>query len=499
MGRSNQILDQAEKKTRMMKNLVLFLLMGFALISLSAGNEDENELLETENTDMMELENMETLELAEPEAMPKKKNKKKKNKKNKMKKKKKNKKNKKGTNKKNKKGRNKKNKKGRNKKNKKGRNKKNKKGRNKKGNRKGRSGTRATQDCVDNIDKYLYFLANQANNLKKQIKRADNHKNIAVKKMDKKGVFATPLSAVQDAAGTDLTKPMCGDSLTNAGAVKLKDLLENLTACSDNIKKACNTDMPAAPNKTELDSCGTKAEEYITKMKDNHNKTDLCTAFGDDDTKKKYEAVKACITNNMTGNNMTINKWQTAVTNAKKKCITAFSQCRKQEREVGPTIHTCSRSSTKILKSITGLTTNNNSATTVKNKVNDITSPSGRHNRAVPTDCTGVVDVVKTFHMKLKKNLEADVTSETNDISGIKLPTGECSTNTELKGYVTKLGTIITDLGNKIDILQDQLKTLTGSTASTSQIAAASTASSTVSARKRKAALHKILNEVNMH
>ena len=39
-----------------------------------AGNEEDNELIKTENTDMMEFENMEMLELAEPEAISKKKN-----------------------------------------------------------------------------------------------------------------------------------------------------------------------------------------------------------------------------------------------------------------------------------------------------------------------------------------------------------------------------------------------------------------------------------------
>merc|ERR1711863_147406 len=125
---------------RTMNKLVLYLLVGFALISLSAGNEEDNELVEIENTDMMELENMETLELAEPEATPKKK---------------------------------KRNKKKGNKKNKKKRNKKNKKRRNKKNNiKKGRSGARANSACATNINKYLFYLAKTVVNFEKQIKRA---------------------------------------------------------------------------------------------------------------------------------------------------------------------------------------------------------------------------------------------------------------------------------------------------------------------------------------
>merc|ERR1712045_39283 len=177
-------------KTRTMNKLVLFLLVGFALISLSAGNEEDNELVEIENTDMMELENLETLELAQPEAMPKK------------------------------------NKKGRNKKNKKGRNKKNKKGRNKKNNSKeGRSGTRANTACATNINKYLWYLAKTVVNFDKQIKRAKVQNRTAGNKSAKKGDYATALASAQDAAGGNSSAPKCGSNLTNSGAKKLKELL----------------------------------------------------------------------------------------------------------------------------------------------------------------------------------------------------------------------------------------------------------------------------------
>merc|ERR1712241_1504602 len=405
---------------------------------------------------------METLELAEPEAMSKKKkNKKKKGKKGKKK------------------------------------NKKNKKGRNKKNNSKGgRSGTRATSTCATNINKYLFYLAKAVVNFDKQLKRAGVQKNLAGKKAGKKGDYATALSSAQDAAGGNL-------SATNSGAMKLKEILGNLSACSANIKKACSTGLPAHPNDTELAACKKKVQEYWWKMGNNTAKTDLCTAFGDNDTMAKYNAVKACITNNMTGNNMTIKAWATKVATARTACLKAFQQCRVSERAVGPAIQTCSNSSSAIVTSLNALQTNNASANTVKAKVKNLTSSSGRQNRAVPTTCAAVAVVVKTFTMKLTQNPEADVKSETSDISGITLAAGSCSSiATELNGYVTTLDTIIAAIASKITILQAQLTTLTGSTASSSQIAAGSTASSTAttaSGRKRRASLLKILNKVNMH
>merc|ERR1719266_3129310 len=445
-----------------MNKLVLFLLVGFALISLSAGNEEDNELVEIENTDMMELENMETIGLAEPEAMPKKK-----------------------------------------KRNKKKGNKKNKKGRNKKNNSKeGRSGTRANSACATNINKYLFYLAKTVVNFEKQIKRAKVQNRTAGNKSAKKGDYATALASAQDAAGGNSSAPKCGSNLTNSGAKKLKELLTNLSACSANIQKACATGLPKPPNATELAACKKKVDEYWWKMGNNTKKTDLCTAFGDNDTMAKYNAVKACINNNMT-NNMTIKQWTSKLATARTNCQDAFKICRVSERAVGPAIQTCSKTSKAIITSLNALKTNNASANTVKAKVKSLTSTSGRHNRAVPTTCTAVAVVVKTFTVKLGQNPEADVKSETTDISGITLAAGKCSSiATELNGYVTKLDTIITAIAAKMTILQAQLTTLTGSTASSSQIAAGSTASSTAttaSGRKRRASLLKIFNEVNMH
>merc|ERR1719189_3403763 len=433
----------------------------------------------------MELNNMETLELAEPEAMPKKKKNKKRHKKkrNKKNKKKGNKKNKRRRNKKNKKGKNKKNKKGKNKKNKKKNNKRNNKRRNKKKNSKeDRSGPRATSVCATNINKYLFYLAKAVVNFDKQIKRAEVQKKIAGKKSDKKGAFATVLASTQTAAGGNLSAPKCGSKTTSSGAMKFKEILGNLSKCSANIKKACSTNLPAAPNATELKDCKKKVQEYWWKMGNNTKKTDLCTAFGDNDTMTKYNAVKSCITKNMT-NKMTINQWAKKVATSRTACQNAFQQCRISEREAGPTIATCSKSKSALVASLNTLSKNNKSANTVKAKVKNLTTSSGRHNRAVPTTCALVVVVVKTFTVKLGQNPEADVKSETSDISGITLAAGNCSSSaTSLNAYVTTLNKIIASIASRITILQAELTTLTGSTASSSEIAAGTATTSATAA-----------------
>merc|ERR1712083_237565 len=257
--------------------------------------------------------------------------------------------------------------------------------------------------------------------------------------------------------------------------------------CSANIKKACSTNLPAAPNATELTACKKKVQEYWWKMGNNTKKTDLCTAFGDNDTMTKYNAVKSCIIKNMT-NNMTINQWAKKVATSRTACQKAFQQCRISEREAGPTIATCSKSKSAIVASLNTLSKNNKSANTVKTKVKSLTTSSGRYNRAVPTTCAAVVVVVKTFTVKLTQNPEADVKSETSDISGIKLAAGKCSSNaTIFKPYVTTLNKIIATIKARITILQAELQAITGSTASSSQIGAATTSAKTTAKTKTTA------------
>jgi len=337
--------------------------------------------------------------------------------------------------------------------------------------------------------------------LDKQILRAGRHKNVTLKKTGKKGDFATALSSAAEAAGGNISAPKCGSnsSSSNAGVMKFKNILGTLGNCSEKIKAACSTNMPKAPNDTEIQACATKVKEYKKKMDTNANKTDLCTAFGDDDTKAKYAAILKCIKNKNTGNNMTIKDWANKVTDVKKKCIPVFVACRKSEREVGPNIQTCSKTKATILKSLNKLNKNNKSANTVKAKVKNLTSSSGRYNRALDT-CAKVVVEVKTFTTKLGQNPESDVTSETTSISGITLAVGYCKNDNDLKSLDTTLDKIITDLAAKISILQAQIKTLTGSNASASEIAAAasSTAGTTASGRRRRESLRKILNKVNM-
>merc|ERR1711953_1067816 len=159
----------ATTRRRTMNKLLLFTLMGFALIALTMGNEEEETNMVAQETAMDEVD---TMELADPSAKKRKGGKKgrkarRKNKKNKKK--------------------GKKAKKG--KKGKKG--KKAKKGRKSANKRQLVRATGCSADCVKKSYEYMSKMNNMVANLVKQINRAKKHAETAGKKNAKKNDFAT--------------------------------------------------------------------------------------------------------------------------------------------------------------------------------------------------------------------------------------------------------------------------------------------------------------------
>merc|ERR1719211_163005 len=81
-------------------------------------------------------------------------------------------------------------------------------------------------------------------------------------KGEKKAEFATILSNLISSGGGNQSAPKCSGNETNSGAMKLKELIKNVSACSTNIHMACNTSLPKSPNATEIEKCDKAYEEW---------------------------------------------------------------------------------------------------------------------------------------------------------------------------------------------------------------------------------------------
>ena len=113
-------------------------------------------------------------------------------------------------------------------------------------------------------------------------------------------------------------------------------------------------------------------------------------------------------------------------------CQDSFMKCRQSEREVGPIIQKCTKdsiattttttttttsatnASVDTIKSIVAqLTKNKEHVSGVKKKVIELTTSSNRNKRDPPTDCNGVIVLVKIYTEKLQiYSHHIDMTSE---------------------------------------------------------------------------------------
>merc|ERR1711997_1163911 len=263
MGRSTKVSLQYS-----MNKLLLVALLGFVLIALSVGEEENNEsslqAVETEGEQIREVR----------DADPGKRKRKKAGRKNRGK----------GKGKGRKKGKGKKKKsKGRKKKSK-GKKRKNK-GRKKKKSSKKVVDTRiqarstcADEACLTALGKYMNQYNQKYRNFENQKDRITKFSKLTGNKGGKKDAFKTIKGQIRETGGGNASALSCGGKTSGTGQKLLKDIYDKLTACSAGIKKACETDKPAI-NQTFIDTCSTKMTAFKTEA-------DKCI--------KETDATKAC-------------------------------------------------------------------------------------------------------------------------------------------------------------------------------------------------------------
>ena len=74
-------------------------------------------------------------------------------------------------------------------------------------------------------------------------------------KADKKATFAPLISKLIKAGGGNSSEMSCAGSTASAGALKLKNLTDEITGCQEKIFKACDPANFPKPNTTYIDKC----------------------------------------------------------------------------------------------------------------------------------------------------------------------------------------------------------------------------------------------------
>jgi len=213
--------------------------------------------------------------------------------------------------------------------------------------------TQVNETCLQNAVDALNFEKNQIQNFFKQKARLANHNKTTGNKLGKKGEFKDAAKYMLIAIGGNISNPTCGESGTANKARSAKSAVENfntLINCSATIKEACT--MPKhvfnASKKAKLDECAgifnkskfaaddCRANEAYTS-----NGTAACSCWSKAAIGIKIAKEAGCSASDTAKQ----------VKAAKKKCVDAFSVCKKAEDAAVSLIHTCMAGEVKNISS----------------------------------------------------------------------------------------------------------------------------------------------------
>merc|ERR1711988_318346 len=353
----------------------------------------------------------------------------------------------------------------------------NKKGIRKNQNRMNTAGARTTclsTTCVDTAVAAMKLLKDKVDNFEKQEKRISKKSNIGSKKSAKKDVFGPTLQRLSDAAGGNLSAPVCAGNASSPGAAQMLNLSMTLQTCDDDIFAACDTSNLPTPNDTKVAEC----KAAIATFK---NCTDTCTALDgaaacdcwtpSAAVTAATAEIKAC---DLSSNN-------TAVVTAVKACKAAFGKCRKYEDDVGDIIFSCEQNADTLKLKLKALSDDTDKVGQVATKVDALVNAtrrnfaSGRSAKAKrdASTASGFISICTQINTWVVENpYYSQISSYATTIISVTAPVFTAADLTALSTVNTALQVSVTTLTVAVSTMQATILELTGETVSAAELAA---------------------------
>lgn len=354
-----------------------------------------------------------------------------------------------------------------------------------------KSGRTATvpEACFDNSISIMKIWKDPVANYDKQRTRMKRQNETGGKKSGKKGAFGAITQRLVEAGGGNKSAPSCAGSTTNDGAMQLANLTATLDKCEDDIHAACDPSNFPQPNMTFIDMCDALVAEFKTEAGKCLNQSvggykqaastacDCWTA-----TALNELAVKAknCKAKDEAG----------AIATALKTCTTAFGKCRKFEDDASTALAACSSDSSKLTMKAAALLANSDAVTAAQTKVKTLTNSSRRLARAASTCAEILTYAQKLAEMAKNSPASPDIITTAAKITGAGAVTCTPAEVSALTAVQTDLDDAVAKIGTALAAVQEQLETLTGSTASSSVLASAAPGSGSTSTKAARRQRH---------
>merc|ERR1711936_472540 len=350
--------------------------------------------------------------------------------------------------------------------------------------RKGRS---ASDTCFESAIFYMKIWKDVVGNFEKQRKRMVKQNKTGGNKSGKKGLFAPIAHRLVDIGGGNKSNMSCGGSYGNKGAAQLQNLTKTLFDCEKDVNASCNPAVFPQPNFTFINHC--------KELVDNFTKdATVCLGKSVGGSKTNPSDACSCWTGEML--NMTAatlkdckaSKESSAITQALKACTTAFGKCRKFEDAASTAIMSCASDSSKLTKKAANLAANNASMNTAKEKMASLASSRYHNVRQARSaaSCAEVITISQTIVKITEQNPQS--TKITTYSKKISSATVTCTTEEKatMAAQVTSMESAIVSVNVVLVAIQEQIETLTGSTASAAVLDSAATATSAPSGRRNR-------------
>jgi len=325
--------------------------------------------------------------------------------------------------------------------------------------------------CLSAAVKYMKQWKDVVGNFKRQNARSTKHSAVGNKKVGKKAEFLSVALRLVEAGGDNRSNLSCAGATGNDGAKQLQNLTKLLFDCEKEVNTSCNPANYPKLNTTLVSTC-----ENLTKKFETEAETCMKKTVG---KTTEAEYTEACMCWEMSSfatmsgavGDCKIQDAQKLITKQKTACTSAFAKCRKYEDEAVSVMATCTSSQDKLKAKAAALSNNNKTLTAAKEKMSSLAGTStGRKLRATATTCAEVISKSTEVTVLVSQSpqssqisvLAVEISSVTSSVT--------CSDaeKTSITTQISEVESAISMISDALEAVQEQIKTLTGSTASVS-------------------------------
>jgi len=335
------------------------------------------------------------------------------------------------------------------------------------------SGRSVSDKCFESAMRSMKMWKDIAANFERQKTRITRQLSTSNSKNSKKEEFESVFHKLVSVGGGDKNNLSCSGSTTNAGAAQLTNLTTVLSACETEVEAVCNTtEWTGLANETILTECEALMDTFkmeaqvCLELSVGPNATDTETACDCwHSIVPTREAIKHC----------KFPAEAKAVADNLQICLAKFGECRKHEDDAAIAISACGTSFSALTEEASKLTANSDAVTQAQAAVATLAG-SSRVRRSEVTgtalsSCTEVSTVsTQMLALVLSFPTSPDIIVLSANVVASTTVTCTEEEMTALAALSTSFEEAVFHLADAIHAIQEQLHTLTGTTASAETI-----------------------------